>query len=71
MGYPHGTSLKILILLVVEIVCIDASSDAIGALKDMDPVTCTLEKECRIKTCCAASDNSNIERTRGYLHMSR
>jgi len=51
--------------------CMDSSSDAIGALEDMNPVTCTLEKEGRIKTCYAASDDSNIERTRGYLQKSR
>jgi hypothetical protein len=52
-----------LILLVVEVMCVNASSQAICALEDMDEMACALEKEGCIKTCNTTSDNSDRERT--------
>jgi hypothetical protein len=48
-----------LVLLVVEIMSMDASSHAIRAFEDMDEVTRALEKEGRIETRDPGSDNSN------------
>lgn len=49
--------------------CVDASSQAICALKDMDEMACALEKEGSIKTCYSTSDDSDRERTRDCLQM--
>lgn len=67
MGYPHCACLEVLVLLVVEIMGVDASSYAIRAFEDMNEVACTLEKEGSIKTRHATSDNSHRKRSRGHL----
>lgn len=59
MRYPHGACLKVLVLLVIEIMSMDASSHAIRAFEDMDEVARALEKEGRIETRDPSSDNSN------------
>lgn len=43
VGYAHGACLEVLILLVVEVVCANASPYAVCALEDMDSVTRALE----------------------------
>jgi len=67
MGYPHSSSLEVLIILVVEVVGINPSSYAICALKDMDDVASTLEKDRGIKTCHAPSNDSNRKRFESHL----
>jgi hypothetical protein len=67
MGYPHGACLKVLVLLAVEIMSMDASSHAIRSFEDMDEVACTLEKEGRIKTRHPTSDYSNRKLSRRHL----
>jgi hypothetical protein len=67
MGYPHSACLKVLVLLVVEVMSMDPSSDAIRALEDMNEVACALEKEGSIEACHPTSDNSNRGWTNGHL----
>jgi hypothetical protein len=71
MGYPHSARLKVLVLLVVEVMSMDASSHAICALEDMDKVACASEKEGSIKACHPTSNDSNRELlTQSHLQMS-
>jgi len=61
MGYPHSPCLEVLILLIVEVVGINASSYAVCAFEDMDAVACTSEKEGSVETCHSTSNNSDRE----------